>query len=191
MPGCGWSQAQRAVRSMRVVVVDIDVQDVFELFAACDQAPVEAVPADGADPALGECVRVRRPKRCADDLDGLAFEDFVEGAAELAVASWIRNRIGLGRSVSDHASRRACWVVQRPSGSALQPASCTRRVPSSMKKSTYRRPSQSVSTVKKSHAMIDTAWTRRNSRQLSWARAPAGDTPPSRRILATVVAETR
>ncbi len=29
--------------------------------------------------------------------------------------SWIRNRIGVGRSVSDQASWRACWVVQRPS----------------------------------------------------------------------------
>ena len=50
-------------------------------------------------------------------------------------------------------------------------------MPSSMKKSTYRRPSQSVSTVKKSQAIIDAAWARRNSRQLSSARAPDGETP--------------
>jgi hypothetical protein len=60
MTRCGWSQAERAVRPMRVVVLDVDAPDVFELLAACDQEPVEAVAADGADPALGERVRVRR-----------------------------------------------------------------------------------------------------------------------------------
>src|SRR4051794_29024724 len=35
--------------------------------------------------------------------------------------------------------------------------------------------------------MIVSAWARTKSRQLSWARAPAGDTPACRRILATVV----
>jgi hypothetical protein len=56
------------------------------LFAACDQEPVETVAADGPDPALGERVGVWRTKRRADDLDAVAFEDVVEGAAELAVA---------------------------------------------------------------------------------------------------------
>jgi hypothetical protein len=65
------------------------------------------------------------------------------------------------------------------------------RLLSSMKKSTYTRPSQSVSTVKKPHAIIELAWARRNPRQLSWTRAPAGDRSACRRILATVVAETR
>jgi len=67
-------------------VVDVDAEDVFELPAAADQEPVEAVAADGADPAFGERVRVRRPKRGADDLDTLVAEDVVEGAAEFGVA---------------------------------------------------------------------------------------------------------
>jgi hypothetical protein len=33
---CGWFQAERAVRPMRVVVLDIDAQDVLELSAARD-----------------------------------------------------------------------------------------------------------------------------------------------------------
>ena len=86
MPRYGWSQAQRAMRPVGVVVLDVDTQDTIELSAACDQEPVEAVAANRADPALGERVRVRRPKRGADDLDALALEDVVEGAAELAVA---------------------------------------------------------------------------------------------------------
>jgi hypothetical protein len=43
MPGRGWSQAERAMRPMRVVVLDvvlnIDAQDALELSAACDQEP--------------------------------------------------------------------------------------------------------------------------------------------------------
>ena len=124
------------MRPVCVVVVDVNAQDVFELSAACDQKPVEAVAADGADPALGERVRVRRPERCADDLDALASEDVVEGAAELAVAVVVRNRAGVARSESDQANWRACWVVQPPSGFVVRPAKCTRRLLSSRKKST-------------------------------------------------------
>src|SRR6266542_1339058 len=69
-----------------VVVVDVDVQDALELPAAGDEEPVEAVAADGADPAFGERVGLGRPKWGADDLDALASEDRVERAAELAVA---------------------------------------------------------------------------------------------------------
>jgi len=71
---------------MGVVVIDVDVQEALKLPAAADQEPIEAVAADGADPALGECVRLRCPKRCADDLDAVASEGLVEDTAELAVA---------------------------------------------------------------------------------------------------------
>jgi hypothetical protein len=66
-----------------VVVVDVDAQDMLELSAACDQEPVEAVAADRSDPAFSERVRIRRPKRGADDLDA-RFETPRRGAAELA-----------------------------------------------------------------------------------------------------------
>jgi hypothetical protein len=74
------------MRPMAVVVVDVDAEHLLELSPADDQDPVEAVAADGADPALGERVRLRRPKRCADDLDAVASEDLVEDTAELAVS---------------------------------------------------------------------------------------------------------
>jgi hypothetical protein len=67
-------------------VLDVDAQDVLELCSARDQEPVEAVAANGPDPPFGERIRVWCPKRGADDLDGLASEDVVEGAAELTVA---------------------------------------------------------------------------------------------------------
>ncbi len=122
---------------MGVVVIDVDVQDTLKLLAAAYQEPIEAVAADGADPAFGERVCLRCAKRGADDLDAFASEDLVEGAAEFTVAVVdIRKRAGVARSESDQASCRACWAVQRPSGLAVQPAKCTRRVPSSRKKST-------------------------------------------------------
>ena len=74
------------MRPVGVVVIDIDAQDTLELPAAADQEPVEAVAADGADPAFGERVCLGRAKRGADDLDAFGSEDLVEGAAELAVA---------------------------------------------------------------------------------------------------------
>jgi hypothetical protein len=58
---------------------------VLELPPAGDQEPVEAVTTDGADPAFGERVRLRRPKWGADDLHTFASEDVVDRAAELAV----------------------------------------------------------------------------------------------------------
>jgi hypothetical protein len=73
------------MRPVGVVVVGVDTQDTVELSAAGDQEPVEAVAADGADPALGESVCLRSAKRGADDPDAFASEDVVEGAAEFAV----------------------------------------------------------------------------------------------------------
>src|SRR6266542_1801048 len=74
------------MRPMAVVVVDVDAEHLLKLSPADDQDPVEAVAADGTDPALGERVRLRRPERCADDLDAVASEDLVEDTAELAVS---------------------------------------------------------------------------------------------------------
>jgi len=71
---------------MGVVVIDVDAQDTLKLLAAADQEPIEAVAADGADPAFGERVCLRRAERGADDLDAFAAEDLVEGAAEFTVA---------------------------------------------------------------------------------------------------------
>src|SRR5919106_2614357 len=69
-----------------VVVVAVDAEHMLEVAAAEDEDAVEAVGADGADPALGVGVRVRRLDGRADQLDALAPEDLVEGVAELRVA---------------------------------------------------------------------------------------------------------
>jgi len=95
------------MRPVGVVVVAVDAQDTLKLPAAADQEPVEAVAADGADPAFGERIRLRRPERCADDLDALASEDLAKARLNLLSRSRIRNRAGVARSESDQASCRA------------------------------------------------------------------------------------
>jgi hypothetical protein len=56
--------------------------------------------------------------------------------------------------------------------------------------STYSRRNQTVSTVRKSQAIIADACARRNSDQLIAARRGAGSTPCRRRIAHTVVGAT-
>jgi hypothetical protein len=121
---------------MAVVIVDVDVQHLLELSPADDQDPVEALAADGADPALGERVRLRRPETCADDLDSFASEDLVEDTPELAVSVVNQEADRCQPCRERPASWRACWAAQVPLGFAVQPARCTRRLDSSMKKST-------------------------------------------------------
>jgi hypothetical protein len=71
---------------MAVVVVDKHAKYRLEVAAVHDQVAVEALGADGADEALGDCVRLRCPNRRLDDLDPFAGEDGVELAREFAVA---------------------------------------------------------------------------------------------------------
>lgn len=59
-------------------------------------------------------------------------------------------------------------------------------VSNSMNTSTCRRRSNTVSTLKKSHAMIPLAWERRNSAQLGPERRGAGSSPWRLRIDHTV-----
>ena len=84
--GFGCEQRERAVRAFLVVVRRVDAEDVFEVAAAEDQEPVEALGSDGADEALGVSVGLRRADRCVDHPDPFAAKDLAEGGGELAVA---------------------------------------------------------------------------------------------------------
>jgi len=59
-----------------------------------------------------------------------------------------------------------------------------------MNTSTYSRRSQTVSTVKKSHATIPAACWRRNARQVPAARRGAGSSPWRRSVVRITVADT-
>jgi hypothetical protein len=60
-------------------------EHILEVASAEDEDSIEAVGAEGACPAFGVGVRVRRLDRRTDHLDALASEHLVEGVAELRV----------------------------------------------------------------------------------------------------------
>ena len=72
--------------TMAVVVPDVAVEDAKEVAAAGDQEMVQAFPAHGTDPALGNGVGVRGLDRCTDDLRTNRVPDVIEGPGELAIA---------------------------------------------------------------------------------------------------------
>src|SRR6266516_5881350 len=83
---CGWGQAERAARPVRVVVVDEDAEYALKVASVHAKKPIEALGASGSHEALGDRVRLRCAHRSLHDLDALASEDGVEVARELAVA---------------------------------------------------------------------------------------------------------
>jgi hypothetical protein len=74
------------MRPVPAVVVDVLADHCFEVTAADDEHPVEALPADGADEALGKCFGTRGSDRCADGSNALGAENLVEASRELGVA---------------------------------------------------------------------------------------------------------
>ena len=96
--------------------------------AAGDQEMVKALPAHGADPALGDGVGVWRLDRCADDLGADRAPDVIEGLGELAVTVADQESDGRGVVVEVARRLRACCATHAPVGWAVTPASCTRRV---------------------------------------------------------------
>jgi hypothetical protein len=145
----GRAQAEAAVRTVLIVVIDVAVQDANKVLAADDQEVVQALSADGRDPAFGDGVGVGRPNRRAGDLGTGRAPDIVERSGELGVPVAVRNLNAAARSPSSTRRLRACWSTHGPVGWLVTPAKCTRRLPYSMTNSTYSRRSQTVSTVKK------------------------------------------
>src|ERR1035441_8362349 len=74
------------MRPGAVAVVDEGVDHGSEVTSADDQHPVEALPADRADEALGEGIGTRSSVRCAGDPGALGAKDLVEAGRELGIA---------------------------------------------------------------------------------------------------------
>jgi hypothetical protein len=178
------------VRPVAVVMRDEDAEHLLEMSSAEDQDPVETLGAGGADErsamafAFGARTGVRMISRLSLRKTASKLR------LNLLSRSWMTKRSGFGRSDNDQASWRACWVTQAVFGFALQPARWTRRLPSSMKNKTYKRCSRTVSTMKKSAAIMVSACARKNARHERPGRSPAGPRPACRSSLRTVVAET-
>src|SRR6266511_5048030 len=77
---------ERAVGPMRVVVLRVFADHVFEVAAADNQQSVEALAPNASDPALGVRPRLRRLHRCFDHPYAFGAEDLIEVTGELAVA---------------------------------------------------------------------------------------------------------
>ncbi len=86
-PG-GWTwrlQSERPVRTVPVVVLDVDPEYLLEVAAADDQQPVQALSADHTNPALRVGIGVRRLHWRDEHLGAFGAEHVVEAAAELRV----------------------------------------------------------------------------------------------------------
>jgi hypothetical protein len=82
----GRLKCESAVRTVAVVVPDVDAQDAFEVATADDQQAVETFRSEDADDAFGRGDRLWRVNGRVNDSDSFAAEDLVEGSAELPVA---------------------------------------------------------------------------------------------------------
>jgi hypothetical protein len=122
------------VRPVRVVVLDVAVEDPREMARADDQQMIETLPADGADPTLCEGVRIRCPHRRADHPDGAPH--VVEGSGELAVT--IADEVPNYPPGFVKVGGEGAGLLGRPSplGLVVMPHRCTRRDSISMKNKT-------------------------------------------------------
>jgi hypothetical protein len=84
--GTGGWERERAMRPLRVVVVDEHAQNALEVSAVEDQQPVKTFGADSSDETFGDGGCLRRPYGRLDDPHATAAEHLVEGASVLAVA---------------------------------------------------------------------------------------------------------
>jgi hypothetical protein len=73
------------VWAMPVVVAGVAAQDALEVGFVHDQQVVEALRPDGPHEPLNECVRVRGPEGCLEDLGALGLEHVVEARDVLGV----------------------------------------------------------------------------------------------------------
>jgi hypothetical protein len=86
-PG-GWTwrfQRERPVRTVPVVVLDVDPEYLLEVAETNDQQLVQALGADRANPALRVGIGVRRLYRRDEHVGAFGAEHAVEATAELRV----------------------------------------------------------------------------------------------------------
>ena len=117
--------------------------------AAVDEQekPVEALSASCADEAFRDRVCLRRTYRCPNDLDALAAEDSVEVGCEPAVA--VTDQDAKRRRTPLQRPRELAGLLDDPGDGRIGRAAgqVDTWLPSSMKKSTYSRCSETVSAV--------------------------------------------
>jgi len=119
------------VRPVAVVVLDVLVDDGFEVASAEDEHPVQTFTPDGLDEAFGECVGPWSPDRSADGPNALGGEDLASRLRPARIArsegrragratrrqktatSWRSTTTSMGGSESLDRFRRRTWTVRR------------------------------------------------------------------------------
>ncbi len=74
------------MRPVTVVVLDVLVDDGFEMSTAEDKHPVQTFTPDRADESFSEGVGTGSFDRGLDDADSFCLEDLVEAGSELGIA---------------------------------------------------------------------------------------------------------
>ena len=112
------------------------VEHALEMPPIPDEEPVQTLRPHRADPALRVSFGPGGPQGLRRTETASLRKTSSNAPVNLLSRSRTRNRTG--RSASGHSRARflACWVTQVASGFAVQPPRCTRRLRSSMKKST-------------------------------------------------------
>lgn len=82
----GCALAEGPVGPVRVVVLDVLAQELFQLLAIPYEGAIEELAAHGANPAFRIRIRDRGARWCADDRRAFGSEDLVERPDELAGA---------------------------------------------------------------------------------------------------------
>ena len=121
---------------MAVVMVDEDANDLLEMLAVEDQEPIQTLRANRPYEPFRDTVCLRRAKRCANDLYPIALENAVKTLGELLIP--IANQEAERFLALRQRPRQLPGLLRHPGplGLGVHPAKCTRRLPSSMKKST-------------------------------------------------------
>ena len=121
---------------MTVVMVDKDANDPLEMLAVEDQEPIQTLRANRPHEPFRDAVGLGRAKRRSHDLYRLALEDPIKTVGELLIP--IANQEAERLLALRQRLRQLPGLLRHPGplGFGLHPAKCTRRLPSSMKKST-------------------------------------------------------
>jgi hypothetical protein len=174
------------MRPVAVVVLDVFTDDGFEVTSADDEHAIDALPADGADETLGECIGTRCSDRCADYPDAIGAEDLVEVGCELGIA------------IPDQELDRACtpaeFIGQGPGLLEYPDTSRMRRHSGHEdlsrvefdEEQDVESPQSTVSTVKESQASIVVACAFRNSPHIGPVLSAEGSRPWRWRMFQTL-----
>ena len=115
---------------VHVVVVAEDVKDPLKVLLVQNQQPIETFRADSAHESLGDSIGLWCAKRRANDLNPLPSEHVVKWIGEFPISIPNQEAHGLRAlpQVTTTAGPAGRPIVRR---FGVQPATCTRRLPSS------------------------------------------------------------